>query len=50
VAQSCLAGVKIRKAEVKRIKQNLANLHSNVREISLASGLFVEKLLETCRN
>ena len=50
VAQSCLAGVKIRKAEVKRIKQNLANLHRNVREISLASGLFVEKLLEVCRN
>ena len=49
VAQSCLAGVKIRKAEVKRIKQNLANLHRNVREISLASGLFVEKLLETCK-
>jgi hexosaminidase len=50
VAQSCLAGVKIRKAEVKRIKQNLANLHSNVREISLASGLLVEKILEACRN
>lgn len=49
VAQSCLAGVKIRKTEVKRIKQNLANLHRNVREISLASGLFVEKLLETCK-
>jgi len=50
VAQSCLAGVKIRKAEVKRIKQNLANLQSNVREISLASGLLVEKILEACRN
>jgi len=49
VAQSCLADVKIRKAEVERIKQNLANLHSNVREISLASGLFVEKLLEACK-
>ena len=49
VAQSCLVGVKIRKAEVKRIKRNLANLHRDVREISLASGLFVEKLLEACK-
>ncbi|GAA6205122.1 family 20 glycosylhydrolase [Thalassotalea sp. SU-HH00458] len=49
VAHSCLAGVKIRTPEVKRIKKHLLNLHRNVREISLASGLFVEKLLEACR-
>ncbi|MDO6445502.1 family 20 glycosylhydrolase [Colwellia sp. 1_MG-2023] len=49
VAHSCLAGVKIRTPEVKRIKQHLANLHRNVREISLASGLFVEKLLDACK-
>jgi hexosaminidase len=49
VAHSCLAGVKISTAEVKRIKQHLVNLHRNVREISLASGLFVEKLLDACK-
>ena len=49
VAHSCLAGVKIRAPEVKRVKQHLVNLHRNVREISLASGLFVERLLDACK-
>ncbi len=49
IAQSCLAGVKIRNAEVQRVKNTLRELHRQVREISLASGLFVEQLLEICR-
>ncbi|MEW6989903.1 family 20 glycosylhydrolase [Colwelliaceae bacterium 6441] len=49
IAQSCLAGVKIRRAETKRIQNTLAQIHSNVRDISISSGLFVEKLLEVCR-
>ncbi|GLX78811.1 beta-N-acetylhexosaminidase [Thalassotalea insulae] len=49
IAQSCLAGVKIRNSEVRRVKNTLQQLHSQVREISLASGLFVEQVLEVCR-
>ncbi len=49
IAQSCLSGVKIRNAEVKRVKKTLFEIQKNVREISIASGLFIEKVLEVCR-
>jgi len=49
IAQSCFSDVKIRKNETKRVKNRLAEYHSNVREVALASGLFTEKLLDACR-
>ncbi len=49
VAQNCLSGVKINKNETKRIKQRLHDMHANIREVALASGLLVEKILDTCR-
>jgi len=49
VAQSCLAGVKLTSKQASIAKSKLRKLHSNVREVTLASGLFAEKLLDVCR-
>ncbi|WP_286233889.1 beta-N-acetylhexosaminidase [Thalassotalea sediminis] len=49
VAQSCLSDVKIRRAEAKRIKNTLRELHRTSKEIIVASNLFTEQLLAACR-
>ena len=49
IAQSCLAGVKIREIEAKRVTKNLRAMHSNVRATVIASGLLVENILDVCR-
>ena len=49
IAQSCMQGVKLTKNQALRAKRSLRKLHAKVREVSLASGLFVEKVLDVCQ-